>query len=98
MRILPISKEELLIKYSKRIDDICDIFELKTTFSGEEICDIIHNILTDVGFTTELTSDKLFEIYNEYVIKLNLTDEEWRTQYEMAHIVYLIYDLLEENS
>jgi len=93
---LPITKKELLKEYTRRINKICDDLDWKTTFSGQEVCGLIHEIMIKNGLVTNLTSYKLHNAYNKAVTKLNITDAEWRENYKIPQIVGMVYDILEE--
>lgn len=95
---LPITRKQLLKEYLKQIDIIADAIDWKTTFSGQEVCSIIYDIMIKAGLQTNLTGPKLHKFYNKQVNSLNLTDAEWRENYDIPNIVNIVYDILEEKA
>ncbi len=94
---LPITKEELLIQYNQEIDNICEICDWKTNFTGQEVCSIVHGIIIRTGIKTKLTESKLHVIYNKHITSLNLSDVEWRKNYKIPQIIEIIYNILNKN-
>ena len=91
---MKITEQELLDKYNILIDDILDECDWKTHFSGEEVCGLVHTILTKNDEKPKISAKELHKIYSNQVENLKLTDEEWRTQYGIPEIIHMLYEIL----
>ena len=91
---MKMTEEELLVKYNILINEILDECDWKTHFTGEEVCGLVHNILTKNGEEPIVTPKELHKVYSNQVDNLNLTPEQWRDQYGVPQIIHLIYEIL----
>ncbi len=89
-----IKEEELLIEYNRLTNSILDECDWKTHFTGEEVCGLVHHIFKKNGNELNVTPEELHKIYSNQISNLNLTDEEWRTQYGVPQIIHMIYEIL----
>lgn len=92
-----ITKARLLKEYKIEVDKISDLIDWKTSFSGEEVCGIVFDILLKHNIQTKLTVKKMYKLYSKKVNSLNLTDAEWAENYGIPEIITMIYNILEEN-
>jgi hypothetical protein len=92
-----ITKEELLVEYNMIINNILDECDWVTHFTGEEVCSNICRALKNLNFEYLISRNELYEIYNTHVKSLNLTDEQWREQYGVTEIVYMIHYLISQH-
>jgi hypothetical protein len=72
---LPITREELLSKYTERINSIADDIDTKTHFTGEEVCQIIYSIMVKHGAKIKIKPATLYGKYMNSVY--HISDEEW---------------------
>jgi hypothetical protein len=93
---MKITRDELLEKYNTLIDNILDECDWKTHFTGEEICNLVHNILKRDDKEPSLSPEDLYKTYSKKVKDLNLTREEWVEQYGVPEIITMIYEILED--
>lgn len=98
MKKFGITKKKLLKEYNQAIDDICEINEEKDTFSGEEVCAIVHGILTKNKVKTSLSIIKLHKLYSDRVESLGLTRSQWVDNYDVPEIIGLLYEILESET
>jgi len=94
---LSITKKKLLKEYNHAIIDILDECEWKSSFSGEEVCNIVLGILHTKKIKTNLSSNRLYTLYSEKIDSMNITREEWVKNYDIPEIIDIIYTILEEN-
>jgi len=95
---LSLTKAKLLKEYKSEVDEIAELLDWKTTFSGEEVCGIVFDILIKHKVQTKLTAKKLYKLYSKKANSLNLSDGEWAKNYGIPEIITMIYNILEENS
>lgn len=98
MEKLGISKKELLKEYLKEINNICDINENKSTFTGQEVCSIVISILNEKSVKTTLKAEELHKKYHKHVKKLKLSKKEWVEKYGIPEIIGIIHSILEEKA
>jgi len=91
---MKITERELLTKYNLTIDKILDECDWKTHFISQEICGIVCGILNKNGESLSITPQALYEIYNQKVKDLNISDEIWRENYGVKEIISIIYEIL----
>ncbi len=91
---MKITKQELLEEYNILTNSILDECDWKTHFISEEVCGLVHNILSRNGNKLKFTSQELHKIYTNKVNNLNLTNEEWCVQYGVPEIISMIYEIL----
>ena len=91
---MKITEKELLEKYNTTIDNILDVCDWKTNFTGEEVCQLVHNILKQNNEEPTISAENLHELYSSKVSSLNLTDEYWRENYGVPEIISMIYEIL----
>lgn len=92
-----ITKEELLKQYTKEINDIAEECDWKYSFSGEEVCGIVHGILVKNKLKTKLTPYTLHVIYAKKIEVMSISREEWVKKYGIPEIIDIIYNIIEEN-
>ena len=93
---MKITRDELLEKYNILIDNILDECDWKSSFTGEEVCGLVHHILKRDYKEPSISSEKLHEIYSKKVDDLNLSREEWVDKYGVPEIITMIYEILED--
>lgn len=91
---MKITEKELLIQYKLTIDNILDECDWKTHFTGQEVCGIVHSILTKNEENILITTPALYELYNKKIKDLNIGDELWRENYGVQEIISMIYEIL----
>jgi hypothetical protein len=91
---MQLTEQELLLEYNRLTNSILDECDWKTHFTGEEVCGLVHNILSRDENQLNVTPQELHKIYSNQVSNLNLSDEEWRTQYGVPEIIHMIYEIL----
>lgn len=89
-----IKEEELLLEYNRLIDSILDECDWKTHFTGEEVCGMVHHILSRDENQLNVTPQELHKIYSNQISNLKVSNEEWRTQYGVPEIIHIIYEIL----
>lgn len=94
MEKLNITEEELLKKYNNYTDFISEECNWITTFSGEDVCRIVHNILVDNKANINFSSEELNSLYSDYVKSLNISLEDWVKNYGIPEIINIIYDII----
>lgn len=92
-----ITKEDLLKQYTKEINDIADECDWKYSFSGEEVCEIVHGILVKNKVKTSLTPYSLHAIYAKKIDSMSINREEWVKNYGIPEIIGIIYTIIEGN-
>lgn len=95
---LMISEKKLLKEYNKRIDEICDYIETKSSFTGEEVCSIVIGILESEKIESNLSPEGLYEIYAKKINNMGISREEWVKNYGIPQIIGIIYEILEKNT
>ncbi len=90
---LPITREELLSKYTERIDKITDVRDTKMNFSGEDVCQIIHTIMIRNGAKIKIKPTTLYGKYMNTIF--DISNEDWEKNYGTKEICNIIYDILE---
>lgn len=95
MAKLNITKEELLEKYNKTIGELVDECDWITYISSFMVCSTIVFILLENKVNCFIHSDKLNQLYLEYIDSLNLSDGEWQEKYSVSEIIDIIYEILE---
>lgn len=94
---MEITKEDLLEAYNTSIDNILDVCDWKTSFSGEEVCGIVYEILKKNNAKLYIPVEKFHERYSKKCDEIANTDEEWRSKnISIAQIIDVIWNLLEE--
>ena len=91
-------KKELLTEYNHAIDVILEECEWKSDFTGKDVCNIVLGILSTKKVKTDLTFNRLYNLYSEKVESLKVTREEWVENYGVPEIIDIIYIILEENT
>lgn len=89
-----IKEEQLLEEYNILTDSILDECDWKTHFIGEEVCGMVHHILSRDGTQLNITPQELHKIYANQVSNLNLSNEEWYTQYGVPEIIHMVYEII----
>ena len=89
-----IKEEQLLKEYNILTDSILDECDWKTHFTSEEVCGLVHNILSRDENQLNVTPQELHKIYTNQVSDLNLTAEEWRENYGVPEIISIIYEII----
>jgi hypothetical protein len=95
MKKLNITKEELLLKYLSSMEELVDECDWITQITGEMVCGILVSVLIENKVNVFMSSTDLHEIYSKYVSDLNLSDEEWRNNYDIPKIIEILYNILE---
>lgn len=100
MNKLPFTQDFLLKTYKKEINDMLDICDWKSTIDDYDICSTISAICGENG--VKISSENLLKLYEDKVSSLNLTTEQWRTEYGswdagVPKIIAIIYEILEKN-
>lgn len=95
MKKLNITKEELLLKYLASMEELVDECDWITQITGEMVCGILVSVLIENKVNVFISSTDLHEIYSKYVSDLNLSDEEWRNNYDIPKIIEILYNILE---
>ena len=95
MKKLNITKEELLLKYTYSMEELVDECDWITQITGEMVCGILVSVLIENKVNVFISSTDLHEIYSKYVSDLNLSDEEWRNNYDIPKIIEILYNILE---
>ena len=93
-----ITKDKLLLLYINKVDEISDFCDWKTSFSGEEVCSIVVDILKANDSSITLTNFDLHRLYSKKIKSLNLSDEEWCNKYGIPEIINLIYEILTDGN
>jgi hypothetical protein len=92
-----ITKEDLLEAYNTSINNILDECDWKTSFSGEEVCGIVYEILKKNNAKLYIPVEKFHEIYSKKCDEIANTDEEWRSKnVSIVQIIDIIWVVLEE--
>jgi hypothetical protein len=89
-----LTEKQLLKAYKKKINRIADDCDWKTYFSAEEICFIVHSIITKKGNEIKYSHIDLCILYKLKIADLDLTDDEWRESYGIPEIIHLLYNLI----
>ena len=95
MKELNISKEDVLALYEKKVDNILDVCDWKTSFDPPEICALICGIIFETDgniYNPRVVCD----LYLEKIESLNLKKGEWYEKYKRKDIVFMIYDIIED--
>ena len=95
MKKLNITKEELLLKYITSMEELVDECDWITQITSEMVCGILVSVLIENKVNVFISSTDLHEIYSKYVSDLNLSDEEWRNNYDIPKIIEILYNILE---
>jgi hypothetical protein len=100
MEKLPFTQEELLETYKKEINEMLDVCDWKSTIDNWDICSTAASIAEANGVS--INPIKLLDLYEQKVSSLNLTDEQWRTEYGswetgVPKIIAIIYEIIEKN-
>lgn len=95
MKKLNITKEELLLKYLVSMEELVDECDWITQITSEMVCGILVSVLIENKVNVFMSSTDLHEIYSKYVSDLNLSDEEWRNNYDIPKIIEILYNILE---
>lgn len=97
MAKLGITKKMLLKEYNHAINEIAEDDENRTTFTGDEICQIVFGVIIKKKVKTELTCDKLYTLYKAEVKALKISKKDWVKNYGVKDIISIIYTILIEN-
>jgi hypothetical protein len=89
-----ITKDELLEEYNRLTNSILDECDWKTHFTGEEVCGMVHHILSRDETQLKIHPNKLHEIYSLRVESLKLSREQWVEQYGVPEIISMIYEII----
>ena len=94
---MEITKEDLLEAYNVSIDNILDECDWKTSFSGEEVCGIVYEILKKNNARLYITVEEFHERYSKKCDEIATTDEEWRSKsISIQQIIDIVWVVLEE--
>jgi hypothetical protein len=94
---MKISRDELLEKYNTLIDSILDECDWKSSFTGEEVCGLVHHILKRDDKEPNLSSEELYKLYSKKVDDLKISREEWVDKYGVPEIITMIYEILQDD-
>lgn len=88
-----ITKQELLEAYLKSVDNILDICDWKTHFTGEEICGIVYSILTKNDIKLSISVEQLYVFYSTLIEKRTINRESYQST--ISSIIDIIWEILE---
>ncbi len=95
---LTITEKKLLREYNKKVDEICDYIDTKSSFTGEEVCGIVIDILEREKVKNNLSPSELYVIYSKKINNLGISREVWVKNYGIPEIISIIYEILEKNT
>ncbi len=92
-----IRKKDLLEAYNASIDNILEECDWKTSFSSQEICGIVYEILKKNNARIYITVEEFHERYTKKCDEISNSAEEWRSKnISISQIIDIIWGVLEE--
>lgn len=83
-----ITKDQLFEQYDKKVNAILDVCDWKTSFTSQEVCGIVYNILKQNKINTSIPVEEFHNVYLEAV------DKVWTSDITMRQITDIVYDTL----
>ena len=92
MSKIKITPTKLIYLYENELNLILEECDWISVIDGEMVCSILSMALKKEDIIID--SKLLYEKYSNVVESLNLTDEEWRQQYDVKKIINLLYSII----